>query len=295
MMRKGILLAGGTGSRLHPLTIAINKHFLQIYDKPMIHYSLSLLMLAGIREIVLVSSPDHLPAFRKLFASVEALSLSFEFVEQSSPRGVADAFIVAEKEIEGRETALVLGDNILFGTGLSTTLQSVKCGPGATIFAYPVNNPSQFGVVQLDSNRSPIALVEKPENPKSRLAIPGLYFFDDQAVELTKTLTRSERDELEITDLNRCYLERGLLRVEQLGRGVAWLDAGTFEGLLDAANFVAAIEHRQGFKIGCIEEIAWRNGWIDESDLARIAKTMPLGNYRRYLETLRFLETDHTG
>jgi glucose-1-phosphate thymidylyltransferase len=283
--RVGIIVAGGLGTRLFPATRPLNKHLLPIYDKPMVYYPLSLLMLAGIRDVIVISTPDQLPNFRTLFGGGGHLGMHFDFVEQDEPRGVADVFLVAEKTISERPCAVVLGDNLLYGVGLTTMLRKAVDDRGATIFAYPVRDPGRFGIVELDKEDRPVALVEKPENSASNLAVPGLYFFDSQATTLVKSLKPSARGELEITDLNRLYLENGDLNVIQLGRGTAWLDAGTWEDLVDATNFVASIESRQRLKIGCIEEIAWRNGWLDDAALAALIETMPKGPYRDYLQS----------
>lgn len=285
-MHKGILLAGGMGTRLHPATRGLNKHLLSVYDKPMFYYSLSVLMLAGIREIVIISTPSALPAYRAILGDPGALGLSVDFVAQEKAVGIADAFLLAEPVIVGRPTCLILADNIFFGMGLSTALKRVANNPGATIFSYPVRDPSRFGVVEVDAEGRALSLEEKPAHPKSNLAVPGLYFYDDKVVEIARRLKPSTRGELEITDINRAYLERRELLVHSLGRGTAWLDAGSNESLLDASNFVASIERRQGLKIGCIEEIAWRNRWIDDAQLLRLAADMPACEYRDYIRAL---------
>jgi glucose-1-phosphate thymidylyltransferase len=282
-MRKGILLAGGTGTRLYPATRSLNKHLLSIYDKPMFYYPLSVLMLAGIREIVLISTPAALPAYKAALGAPEALGLSIDFVPQERAAGIAEAFVLAEPSIGGHRTCLILADNIFFGMGLSTTLKKAMTDPGATIFSYPVRDPSRFGVVETSPDGRALSLEEKPARPRSNLAVPGLYFYDEKVIEFARRLKPSSRGELEIADLNRIYLDQQDLTVRPLGRGTAWLDAGSNESHLDAANFVASIERRQGLKIGCIEEIAWRNGWIDDAQLLRLAAAMPLCEYREYV------------
>lgn len=289
-MRKGILLAGGTGTRLYPATRSLNKHLLSIYDKPMFYYPLSVLMLAGIREIVLISTPAALPAFKAALGSPEALGLSIDFVPQERAAGIAEAFILAEPSISGQSTCMILADNIFFGMGLSTTLKKAMADRGATIFSYPVRDPSRFGVVEASPDGRALSLEEKPARPRSNLAVPGLYFYDDKVIEFARRLNPSSRGELEITDLNRIYLDRQDLTVRPLGRGTAWLDAGSNESHLDAANFVASIERRQGLKIGCIEEIAWRNGWIDDAQLMRLAAAMPPCEYRDYVCALPHID-----
>jgi glucose-1-phosphate thymidylyltransferase len=285
-MRKGILLAGGMGTRLYPATRALNKHLLSVYDKPMFYYPLSVLMLAGIREVAIISTPAALPIYRAVLGAPEALGLTVDFLPQEKAVGIADAFLRAEPIIAGRPTCLILADNIFFGMGLSTTLKKAAADPGATIFSYPVRDPSRFGVVEVDAEGRALSLEEKPVRPKSNLAVPGLYFYDEKVVEITRRIKPSAMGELEITDVNRAYLERGELMVRSLGRGTAWLDAGSNESHLDAGNFVASIERRQGLKIGCIEEIAWRNRWIDDAQLLRLAASMPACEYRDYISAL---------
>lgn len=291
--RVGIVMAGGQGTRLHPATMCMNKHLIPVYDKPMIYYAISLLLITGIREIIIITNPEFISSYERMFADSGDYGLHVVCVPQARSEGIAQAFLLAEDILNGRDSCLVLGDNILFGSGLSKTLRRAAGQSGATIFSYPVNDPTRFGVVELDQVGRPVALVEKPVKPKSNLAVPGIYFYDSRVVGLAKSLKPSERNELEITDVNRLYMQTGDLTVEPLGRGIAWMDTGTFESLLDAANFVAAVERRQGFKIGCLEEIAWRNGWISLEDLRRIAVSMPFGSYRDYLESLQSLETDH--
>ena len=283
---KGIILAGGRGTRLYPLTQAVSKQILPVYDKPMIYYPLSMLMLAGIREILVISSPEDLPTFERLLGDGSRWGLSFEYAEQAEPRGLADAFIVGEKFIEESPVCLILGDNIFFGNNIPHQLrESAELGVGATVFAYPVRDPERYGVVEFDEAGKAISLEEKPENPRSEYAIPGLYFYDQRVVEFAKSLKPSPRGEIEITDLNRIYLELGELHVQQLGRGTAWLDAGKHEALLQAANFVQAVEERQGVMISCPEEIAYRMGYISLAELAELAKIYP-NTYGEYLVRL---------
>jgi glucose-1-phosphate thymidylyltransferase len=286
---KGIILAGGRGTRLYPLTLGISKQILPVYDKPMIYYPLSMLMLAGIREILVISSPEALPAFRLLLRDGCQWGLSFSFVEQDEPRGLADAFRIRPEFIGDEPACLILGDNIFFGQGLPAQLQAAAAlSEGALIFAYPVRDPERYGVVEFDEHGLALSIEEKPQHPRSKYAVPGLYFYDHQVVELAAGLKPSKRGELEITDLNNLYLERGQLRVQVMGRGVAWLDAGTHESLLQAANFVQAVEERQGMMISCPEEIAYRMGYIGRQELRRQAEEMKSNQYGEYL--LRLLE-----
>jgi glucose-1-phosphate thymidylyltransferase len=285
-MRKGILLAGGMGTRLHPATRALNKHLLSVYDKPMFYYPLSVLMLAGIREIVVISTPSALPTYRAALGEPGALGITVDFLPQERAVGIAHAFLLAEPIVAACPTCLILADNILFGMGLSTTLKKAASDPGATIFSYPVRDPSRFGVVEVDADGHALSIEEKPAHPKSNLAVPGLYFYDEKVIEIARGIKPSARGELEITDVNRAYLSRRELKVRPLGRGTAWLDAGNSESLLDASNFIASIERRQGLKIGCIEEIAWRNRWIDDAQLLRLATAMPPCEYRDYISAL---------
>jgi glucose-1-phosphate thymidylyltransferase len=281
---KGIILAGGRGTRLFPLTISVSKQLLPVYDKPMVYYPLSMLMLAGIREILVISTPEALPAFKALLRDGSQWGLSFDYVEQAEPRGLADAFLVKRGFQAGEPVCLILGDNIFFGQGLAGKLQAAaQLIEGALIFAYPVRDPQRYGVIEFDDHGRALSIEEKPEKPRSHYAVPGLYFYDHQVEELAASLKPSARGELEITDLNRSYLERGQLRVETIGRGVAWLDAGTHESLLQAANFVQAVEERQGMMISCPEEIAYRMGYITEGDLRRLAQAMDNNEYGRYL------------
>lgn len=283
---KGIILAGGKGTRLYPLTQAVSKQILPVYDKPMIYYPLSMLMLAGIREILVISSPQDLPTFKRLLGDGSRWGLSFEYAEQAEPRGLADAFLVGEKFIDGNPVCLILGDNIFFGNNIPRQLrESAALDTGATIFAYPVKDPQRYGVVEFDAAGKAISLEEKPKEPRSNYAIPGLYFYDRRVVEFAKSLKPSARGEIEITDLNRIYLDLGELHVQQLGRGTAWLDAGKHEALLQAANFVQAVEERQGVMISCPEEIAYRMGYISLAELENLAKAYP-NSYGDYLARL---------
>jgi glucose-1-phosphate thymidylyltransferase len=281
---KGIMLAGGMGTRLFPLTMGVSKQLLPVYDKPMIYYPLSMLMLARIREILVISTPDMLPIFRRLLGSGEQWGLKFAYVEQAEPRGLADAFRVGRNFIGADPVALILGDNIFFGQGLPSQLrEAAALQNGAIIFAYPVRDPERYGVVEFDAQGTAISIEEKPKQPRSHYAVPGLYFYDNQVVEIAKNLQPSARGELEITDVNRIYMERGQLRVSVMGRGVAWLDAGTHESLLQAANFVHAVEERQGMMISCPEEIAFRLGYINSEELRSLAAAMDSNQYGQYL------------
>jgi glucose-1-phosphate thymidylyltransferase len=284
--RKGIILAGGSGSRLHPLTIAISKQLMPIYDKPMVYYPLSVLMLAEIRDILVISTPNDLPLFKQLLGDGSQFGISLSYAEQPKPEGLAQAFIIAEDFIDGNPSALILGDNLFYGDKFSTTLMEVNQEKrGATVFGYYVKNPEAYGVVEFDSNGKAISIEEKPKVPKSNYAIPGIYFYDERVVHYAKNLKPSVRGELEITDLNRIYLEDNALNVKLLGRGTAWLDTGTHESLLDASNFVHIIEKRQGYKIACLEEIAYRAGWINEEQIRNIVKTSK-SSYYQYLENI---------
>jgi len=284
---KGIILAGGRGTRLYPLTMAVSKQLLPVYDKPMVYYPLSMLMLAGIRDILVISTPEDLPLYRRLLSDGSRWGLRFTYAEQDQPRGLADAFILGRDFVGKQPACLILGDNIFYGHGLPETLAAAARAPhGATIFAYPVREPQHYGVVEFDEGGRAISLEEKPACPRSHFAVPGIYFYDEHVCEIAAQLRPSARGELEITDLNRVYLERGLLRVEVLGRGTAWLDAGTHESLLQAANFVQAVQERQGLMIACPEEIAYRQGYIDASGLRRLAGQMAGNSYGAYLQRL---------
>jgi glucose-1-phosphate thymidylyltransferase len=277
---KGIILAGGRGTRLYPLTLAISKQILPVYDKPMVYYPLSMLMLAGIREILIISTPEALPGFRLLLRDGGQWGLHFSYAEQPEPRGLADAFLVRPEFIGQEPACLILGDNIFFGTGLPEKLQAAATlTQGALIFAYPVRDPQRYGVVEFNEQGRALSIEEKPQKPRSQYAVPGLYFYDNQVVDIASKLQASPRGELEITDLNRVYLERGQLRVDIMGRGIAWLDAGTHESLLQAANFVQAVEDRQGMMISCPEEIAYRMGYIDKEEFRRQALAMKSNQY----------------
>ncbi len=284
---KGIILAGGRGTRLHPLTLPVSKQLLPVYDKPMVYYPLSMLMLAGIREILVISTPEDLPLFRRLLSDGTQWGLRFRYAEQDQPRGLADAFRIGADFIGASPSCLILGDNVFFGTGLPEILRTASAlKEGALVFAYPVRDPERYGVVEFDASGKVISLEEKPEHPKSHYALPGMYFYDPQVTEFAAKLEPSARGELEITDLNRMYLKRGQLRVEVLGRGVAWLDAGTHESLLQSASFVQAVQERQGLMISCPEEIAYRMGFISLKELSRLAAGMSENSYASYLKRL---------
>ncbi|MDR1763647.1 MAG: glucose-1-phosphate thymidylyltransferase RfbA [Dysgonamonadaceae bacterium] len=284
---KGIILAGGSATRLYPLSKSISKQIMPVYDKPMIYYPLSTLMLAGIREILIISTPRDLPMFRQLLGTGEDLGMRFEYIVQEVPNGLAQAFVLGGKFIGSSPACLILGDNIFYGQGFSRMLRNAReIREGACVFGYYVKDPRAYGVVEFDAAGKVISIEEKPENPKSNYAVPGLYFYDNSVVERAKSLKPSARGEYEITDLNRAYLEEGRLRVELFGRGFAWLDTGNCDSLLDASNFVATIQKRQGFYVSCIEEIAWRNGWIDDRQLQKAGTALDKTDYGKYLLSL---------
>ena len=281
---KGIVLAGGSGTRLHPLTLSVSKQLLPIYDKPMIYYSLAVLLISGIREINIISTPEHLPLFKKLLQDGSQLGCQFSYTVQQKPEGLAQAFILSEEFIKNSHVCMILGDNIFFGNGINTLTETAMARvQGATVFGYRVQDPERYGVVEFDSHQNVISIEEKPKTPKSSYAVTGLYFYDNNVVEIAKSVRPSPRGELEITDINNSYLEQGALHVELMGRGIAWLDTGTHKSLMDASSFVQAVETRQGLKIACLEEIAWRKGYISSQQLHELALPMRKNGYGQYL------------
>jgi glucose-1-phosphate thymidylyltransferase len=280
---KGIILAGGSGTRLHPLTLAVSKQLMPVYDKPMIYYPLSTLMVAGIKDILIISTPQDTPNFQKLLGDGSRLGCNFSYAVQEVPNGLAQAFVIGKDFIGNDKVALILGDNIFYGAGLSKTLQAVTDPDGGVVFAYHVSDPERYGVVEFDKNFNVISIEEKPEKPKSHYAVPGLYFYDNDVVEIAQNIKPSARGEYEITDVNKEYLKRGKLKVSIMNRGTAWLDTGTFASLMQAGQFVQVIEERQGLKIGCIEEVAYRMGYIDENQLRKLAEPLLKSGYGNYL------------
>ncbi|MBK6087619.1 glucose-1-phosphate thymidylyltransferase RfbA [Ruminococcus difficilis] len=284
---KGIILAGGRGTRLYPMTVAVSKQLLPVYDKPMIYYPLSMLLLAGINEILIISTPDDTPLYERLLGDGSRIGVSITYKVQDSPRGLADAFILGADFIGDDSVCLILGDNIFYGQNMTLTLQNaIRDLDGATVFGYLVKNPKEFGVVEFDENHNVISIEEKPEKPKSNFVVPGLYFYDNQVVEIAKNVKPSVRGEIEITSVNNAYLEKGKLKVSLLGRGIAWLDTGTPQGLLNAAEYVEAVQSRQGYYVSCIEEIAWRRGFITAEQLLKLGKELQTTDYGKYIISL---------
>lgn len=283
---KGIILAGGSGTRLHPLTLAVSKQLMPIYDKPMVYYPLSVLMMAGIREILIISTPHDLPHFRKLLGDGKNLGCRFEYIEQAVPNGLAQAFVLGKEFIGNDKVCLILGDNIFYGSGFQKVIQENNNPDGGIVFAYHVSDPERYGVVEFDAHYKAISIEEKPKIPKSNYAVPGLYFYDNSVIEIAENLKMSPRGEYEITDINKYYLEKNKLKVAVIGRGTAWLDTGTFKSLIEASQFVQVVEDRQGLKIGCIEEVAYRMGYINSDELRKLAEPLLKSGYGDYLMNL---------